>query len=323
MILKAGILGSGYWARAHARSYQEIEDVELIGVSSRTLKNAKKFAKEFNIKYYFSFEEILNDSEINLVSIALPPYLHSKYTIMAAEKSKHVFCEKPPAISIKELKEVIEIIEKKKIQYLVGYIERFNPVTRKIKEFLSRRIIGKIKFIYSSRMGLIGETDWKLKEKTGGGILNLHTSHDLDLIPWLLDTKVKCIYCSMNKLYSPAYDNIIINLKTKNNIEGVIRSDLGWVKGERLIQLIGTKGSIYADYRKSFIELWDNGLREKKLIVIKKKVGLNLEIDYWVKSIKDSDTNPFLIKKEQLIHGLQLITKSYESNQKKSMINID
>jgi UDP-N-acetylglucosamine 3-dehydrogenase len=322
MKLNVGILGSGYWAKAHARSYQQIDGFNLIGVSSRTLKNAKEFAKQFNIEYYLSFEDLLGDPKIDLVSIVLPPYLHKKYTIMAAEKSKHIFCEKTPAISLEELKKIFETIERTKIKYLVGYIERFNPISKKIKEFLIEETIGEPRFIYSSRMGYSKGTGWKLKEKLGGGILNLLASHDLDLIPWLFDTKIKLIHCSMNKLYSLGYDNLLIDLETKNKIKGLIRCDWGWIRGERILHLIGTSGSIYADYKQSIIEIWNNKTRDKKTIKIKKILGLNLEMEYLKTAINDSNTDSFLINKEQLKHGFELIEKSYESNKKHAPIQI-
>lgn len=97
--LKAAIVGSGNIARmSHIPAYQNIENVEIVGIAGTNLKSAKSMADEFHIPaYYDNYLDMLKEYKPDIVSVCVPNKLHCQITLDALHAGCHVLCEKPPA----------------------------------------------------------------------------------------------------------------------------------------------------------------------------------------------------------------------------------
>ena len=98
MRLGVGIVGAGFAADIHARSFQDLAGlgVELAGVVSRTEARAVEFASRFGIQQvYASYEDLLSSPDIDIVDLCVPNVLHHPFVLQAAEAGKHIICEKP------------------------------------------------------------------------------------------------------------------------------------------------------------------------------------------------------------------------------------
>ena len=95
MAVGFGIIGAGMIAEMHAKSMQELENVQLIGFYDTNFAAAEKRAAQFNVKAYASLEEFLADPAIQAVTIATPSGMHGSVAIPAARAGKHILCEKP------------------------------------------------------------------------------------------------------------------------------------------------------------------------------------------------------------------------------------
>ena len=92
----AGPIGAGFAANIHANSYGRIPDVEVVATYSRTAEHAKKFAEHHNLEaWYTDVEEMLKRSDIDVVSVVVPNYLHARLSLKAIEYGKNVIVEKP------------------------------------------------------------------------------------------------------------------------------------------------------------------------------------------------------------------------------------
>ena len=149
--LKWGILGTGSIATSLANALQVVDNSELYAVGSRELFKAQKFASEFNIPVsYGSYEELVQDSEVDIVYIATPHNMHLENTILALNHNKHVLCEKPLGVNQKEVNILMEKAKDKKLFLMEALWSRFLPNIIKVKELVESGEIGEVKLLTAS-----------------------------------------------------------------------------------------------------------------------------------------------------------------------------
>ena len=126
----------------------ESESGVIQGIASRGLKKSSAVAAEFGVKNaYGSYEELLNDEEIDAVYIPLPNHLHREWVIRAAEAGKHVLCEKPIALTSSEAAEMVDACNKAGVHLAEAYMYRHHPRIAELKELIARGEIGELRSI--------------------------------------------------------------------------------------------------------------------------------------------------------------------------------
>lgn len=173
----------------HANVYGTLENAELVAVADRKSENGQKFSEQFGVPSYADLGPILDAHEIDAVDICLPTHLHKQYTIQAAQAGKHVFCEKPMAMSLEEADEMIEATQKAGVQLMIGHCIRFWPEYALLKKVADEGTLGKLVSINLTRFGEFpswSTDNWLANESlSGGGVLDMHI-HDTDFILYLL-----------------------------------------------------------------------------------------------------------------------------------------
>ena len=149
--IKWGILGTGRIATTLATCLREVTDSELLAVGSRDLQKAQKFATDFNIpRSYGSYEDLVNDSDVDVIYIATPHNLHLENTLLALNHNKHVLCEKPLGVNQREVKIMIEKAGEKNLFLMEALWSRFLPNIIKTKELIESGEIGEVKLMTAS-----------------------------------------------------------------------------------------------------------------------------------------------------------------------------
>lgn len=167
-----GILGAANIAvKSVIPAMQASEHCELFALASRQIEKAK--ADELHIpKYYSTYEDLLNDSEIEAVYIPLPNNLHLEWTVKAAEAGKHILCEKPLGLNAAEVRKMIEIRDKTGVKIQEAFMVRTHPQWLKVNEIVKAGSIGKVQaismfFSYSN----FDKFNIRNKLENGGGSL--------------------------------------------------------------------------------------------------------------------------------------------------------
>jgi len=140
--MKVGVIGAGYWGRKHVDEYTQLGC--RVVVSDLRNENLEFCKLNFGAEVVSDYNEILNDNEINFVSICVPNSLHHKIALEAFHKNKNVLLEKPIALNSKDADEIIQVSKEKKLVLLIGHIFRFNQSIKTIKELLKQKQLGKI-----------------------------------------------------------------------------------------------------------------------------------------------------------------------------------
>lgn len=144
MKLRWGLIGCGDIARKRvAPALRDHEASELIAVARAKPDLAASFAKEFGAKrWHAEWPELLRDDEIDAVYLATPVHLHAAQAIAAAEAGKHVLCEKPMAMNVRECDRMIDAAHSHGVKLGVAYYRRFYPVIQRLKEIIESGEIG-------------------------------------------------------------------------------------------------------------------------------------------------------------------------------------
>lgn len=190
MSLKWGIIGMGDIAdKVMAPAMHSASDHELIAIMRRNEYELSQLAEKHGIqKTYTRVEDILNDSDIDAVYIATPVNAHKDQTIQAAQKGKHILCEKPMAMNPSESNEMINACSTNNVGLMLCYYQRFNKRHQKIRELIQRNEIGQITAVRLNNSGFLPDSpdSWRQDPAiSGGGNIMDVGSHCVDLLRYL------------------------------------------------------------------------------------------------------------------------------------------
>ncbi len=139
-----GLIGCGDIAQKRvAPAIRDSASGELIAVNRAQSELAPAFAKQFGAKrWYLDWKKLLLDEEVDAVYIATPVHLHAEQAIAAAEAGKHVLCEKPMAMNVRECDQMIDACQSHNVKLGVAYYRHFYPVVDRIKAIIKQGEIG-------------------------------------------------------------------------------------------------------------------------------------------------------------------------------------
>jgi glucose-fructose oxidoreductase len=174
--LGVALVGLGYYSTdLLAPALQLTRHCTLKGIVTGSPDKVKKWQQQYgiadkNIYNYKNFDSIANNPDIDVVYIVLPPSMHSEYVIRAANAGKHVWCEKPMAVSVAECRAMIGACNKNKVKLSIGYRMHHEPNTQRIIQFRKDKKYGDILKVEAAAGYFDPRTDhWKQKKALGGG----------------------------------------------------------------------------------------------------------------------------------------------------------
>jgi glucose-fructose oxidoreductase len=176
--LGVALVGLGYYSTdLLAPALQLTEKCYLAGIVTGTPSKAEQWKKQYkipdkNIYNYDNFDSIANNADIDVIYIVLPPSMHAEYSIRAAKAGKHVWCEKPMAVSEAECRSMIDACNQNKVKLSIGYRMHHEPNTQQIMKWAKSKPYGDIITVSAAAGYFDGRTDhWKQKKALGGGVM--------------------------------------------------------------------------------------------------------------------------------------------------------
>src|SRR6478672_8418621 len=148
--LGIALVGLGYYSTdLLAPALQKTKNCYLAGIVTGTPSKAETWKKKYNIPdkniyNYQNFDQIANNPDIDVVYIVLPPSMHKEYVIRGANASKHVWCEKPMAITAQECQEMIDACNKNKRSLAIGYRLHHEPNTQEYQRIVNQKLLGNV-----------------------------------------------------------------------------------------------------------------------------------------------------------------------------------
>lgn len=170
--MKLGILGAGRIAETMAGTINELTEVTAYAVASRDLERAQSFAEKFNFgKAYGSYEELVNDPEIDFIYIATPHSHHFEHAKLCIEHGKHVLCEKAFCINEKQAAELFSLAKEKNVLITEAIWTRYMPSRHIINDLLSKGTIGEVRSLTANLCYPITYKERIMRPELAGGAL--------------------------------------------------------------------------------------------------------------------------------------------------------
>ena len=259
-----GIIGCGMISRFHAKAIADIENAHLVGCWNRTPESADKLAEETDCKAYGTLEEMLADSEIQVVTIGTASGAHLDPAVAAAEAGKHVIIEKPLEVTLERCDQIIQACEKNNVKLATIFPSRFHQSSQLMKSAVESNKFGQltmgdayVKWYRTQEYYDSGA--WRgTWEMDGGGALMNQAIHSVDLLYWFMGP-VKSIVAQTATL---AHERIEVedvataSIQFENGALGVIEATTAAFPGAlKKIELHGSLGS--ATLEEEDISVWE------------------------------------------------------------------
>ncbi|MEI7835497.1 MAG: Gfo/Idh/MocA family oxidoreductase [Planctomycetota bacterium] len=325
--VRVGVIGLGFAGTEHLKGYRatapEAEVVALCDLQPDLL--AKK-ADEFGIKTTFTdYHKMLAMDGLDAVDVCIPNDFHAPATLDSLRAGKHVICEKPPARSAKEARQMADMAKKMGKTLMYAVVLRFTSAAQYLKGCIDEGMLGDIYFgrtVYHRRRGIpFGAKSWFVdKKRAGGGALIDIGVHALDLAWWLMGApKPKAVsgaaYAKFAHLVPPGVrydveDSAFAMIRFANDATLIV--ECSWSlnqAGGSIQQLAGTKGGAEMHPLKIFTE--QNGVLAD---LTPQPVGNDWygdEVRHFVTSIQNRRTP--LATAEQGFQLMQMLDAVYES----------
>lgn len=169
--LKWGVLGCSSFARRRSiPAMLQAQSVDLLAVASRTKEKAESFQSEFDLKRsYGTYDELLDDPEIDAVHITTVNGLHCEWMLRAVEKGKHVLCEKPFTTSLLQAEKVAAQAAGTKLHVMEGLVWRVHPQHIRAIEAIEQGVIGAIRLVRAAFTFQLQDPTIRCHPVLGGG----------------------------------------------------------------------------------------------------------------------------------------------------------
>ena len=173
--IRVALIGFGWWGKNLANAMQTSSLIELSMIVSKELEEARAYTDSHGIRLSDQFSDALADPQIEAIVLATPHSLHAEQIIAAAKAGKHVFCEKPLALTHQDAKRAIEACANNGVVLGVGQNKRFWPSMQKLREVVASGTLGQIMHIeghYSNEHSTKFFSEWRDKptESPAGGL---------------------------------------------------------------------------------------------------------------------------------------------------------
>jgi len=182
------VWGCGWVASGHINAYLRHRDCQLVAVGSRRRESALAKQAEFGLAcdIHTDFDKLLADDRIDIVSLCTPNYLHAPETIAAARAGKHIFIEKPIAITPADIVAMRAAVAEAKVRTMVGFVLRFHPLFKLQRKLIADGELGRVFLLNVDYWFGRERLGWmKEKDKTGGAFI-LAGCHSVDIARFIL-----------------------------------------------------------------------------------------------------------------------------------------
>jgi len=194
--LGLGLIGYGGFGRFCLEVYAAMPELRVVAVADVDGDRRREAADRFGVRVYAGADDLLAAPDVDVVVISTPPHTHGPLSLRAIRAGKHVFCEKPLALSLAEADEVIAEAARRTVRLTVNYVLRPNPLVRRLRALLRSGVLGPLLHMSLENLATdehLKPGHWFWDQARSGGIWVEHGVHFFDLFRWLSGERAEAV----------------------------------------------------------------------------------------------------------------------------------
>ena len=253
--VRVGLVGSQFITTIHAESLKSVPQAEVLAVCSPTPGHAQAFAAQHGIPHHFTeYRKMLEMDELDLIILGVPNDLHCRFTVDAAAAGKHVVCEKPLAMNLREADLMIDACRKANVKLMYAEELCFAPKYVRLKKLLDDGALGEPTLLKQAEKhdGPHAPHFWDV-DRAGGGVAMDMGCHAVEFFRWMLGKRaIKSVYAHMDtrvhKEKTRGDDNALLIVEFEGGCVGL--AEESWTKlggMDDRAEVYGSKGVAFAD----------------------------------------------------------------------------
>ncbi|MCK4223727.1 MAG: Gfo/Idh/MocA family oxidoreductase [candidate division Zixibacteria bacterium] len=299
-MIKIGLIGCGAWGRNLLRNFSNLPGCVLLSCCDEDPKQTEKLCPSYpGVKFTQDHKDIIENPNLDAVVISTPPASHFELSKAAILADKDVFVEKPLVLDVKEGEELVALAEEKKRILMVGHIMEYHAATLKLKEYIDKGELGKVYYLYSTRVNLGKVRDIE-------NALWSFAPHDISMILFLLEKDPTSVTATGECYLQKGIEDVAF--MTMHFPDGVMAHiHVSWLDPhkDRKLTVVGNKKMAVFDDTRSAEKIWiyDKGVETKQDY---STYGEYLSLrfgDILIPKIKS--TEPLKVECQQFIESIQ------------------
>lgn len=279
-LLQIGLVGAGEMGRRHAENLRlYVPGATLAAVADVDFERARRLASDLGISAaYQGVGELIGHPGLDAVVIASPPKYHLEAILAAGAQGKHIFCEKPLALSLDDADAAIEATRRAGVLLQVGHMRRYDPPYVAARERIEAGEIGKV--VVFKSIGRDQETSPTnaCQVEANGTLFHDSSSHDFDLARWLTGDEIVEVHAYGSTVAIPelaglqSFDAGVVNLQFASGAIGNVESFMDAKYGYDIrTEIVGTQGSLFV-----------GRLRQTPLVMMTRDGSSHDVISHWL-----------------------------------------
>ena len=236
------VIGCGAWGFQHARVYKELPETDLIWVSDIDDHRSRVVGDRYRAKQTTEFIKVLDDPEVDAVSICTPTVTHADIALTAISNGKHVLVEKPMTDTVYEAEKLVSSATRHDVCLSVGFVERFNPAVSETLRLIGEGEIGQVLMVHTRRVT-------RRPNRVGDiGVVKDLAIHDIDVVRLLMGEEPRLVFSSSGSLLHRFEDYTNITLCYEDDRNAFIEANWLTPKKVRTLTVTGSEGIIHVEY---------------------------------------------------------------------------
>jgi UDP-N-acetylglucosamine 3-dehydrogenase len=311
--LGTAVVGAGFWGKNHARVYGELDSTELVAVCDVNRERAKAVADQFGVKAYTSSSRMLKNEEIEAVSVCTWSTKLAKEALKALKAGRHVLVEKPMATHTKQAANLLDTAESNGLHLTVGFLMRFIPGLRHIREAVENKKLGEFVCATAKRV-----SQWP--ERIGDvGVVKDTAIHDIDVVRFISGEDPVSVYAKTGSLRHRQFEDYAqIMLTFEDGKSAFIESNWITPYKTRILTVTGSEAIMRLDYITQ--ELWIEDANENLQPRFPWQEPLKLELRHFADCILEKK-KPVITGDDGLI-ALEIAEAALRSSAKNKVVKL-
>lgn len=256
--VRTAVVGCGYWGKNLVRNFHQLSSLKVCCDASESIRSRLK--KEYPaVRVTDDFSSVINDHTVDAVVIATPAISHAELAVAALQAGKHVFVEKPLALSVGDAERVVAAAEQAGRFLMVGHLLQYHPAVEYLKTMITRGDLGEVYYCYAQRVNL-----GKLRQDENA--LWSLAPHDISVILYLMDEEPEEVEASGQAFLQPGIEDVVF-LTMKFGSGRVAHVQVSWLDPhkERRLTVVGSKKMVVFDDMEpqEKIRIYDKGVERR------------------------------------------------------------